>query len=90
MTPTIGRIVHVGYLPGTANLNELPCRAAIVTGDLTADTSNLPVTVFVPNRPPHAAYVALVGGWHDPRTCPRTSAVGANDGQRTDTEALTP
>lgn len=83
MTPTIGRIIHVGYLPGTSNTEALACRAAIVSGDLTHQ-GTLPVTVFVPNRPDTPAYVDINTGWHDPRSCPRQQAVGANDGQRVD------
>lgn len=81
MTPTIGRIVHVGYSLVLANGTDLPCRAAIVTGDLGTD-GQLPVTVFTPNRPPLAAYVDIYTGWHDPRSCPRIQQVGTNDGER--------
>lgn len=93
MTPTIGRIIHVGYDPSITNAGDLPCRAALVTGDVkqgfTPDKQSLPVTVFTPNRPPAPAYVDFATGWHDPRSCPRQQVVGSNDGQRSDPEPIT-
>ena len=82
MTPTIGRIVHVGYdLPNLTNATDLPCRAAIVTGDLS-HKGMLPVTVLPPFQKPYDAAVDINTGWHDPRSCPRIQQVGANDGEK--------
>lgn len=81
MTPTIGRIVHVGYDHGglaITNAGELPCRAAIVTGEL-AHNGELPVTVMPPFAVSYAGVVDIHTGWHDPRSCPRTAVVGVND-----------
>jgi hypothetical protein len=86
MTPTPGRILHVGYgLPGITNAETLPCRVAVVCGGLTA-ARTLPVTVYTmnPAAPVILAYVDLVNGWHDPRSCVFPWPQGDNDGERSD------
>lgn len=91
MTPTPGRILHVAYgdmLPGVAN--DLPCRVAVVSGGLIGDRVGklgmLPVSVFTMNAaaPVIAAYVDVVNGWHDPRSCTYAWPQGDNDGERSD------
>lgn len=89
MTPTPGRILHVGYgeLPGIQN--PLPCRVAVVSGGLTAQNT-LPVSVFTMNvgAPVIPQYVDAVNGWHDPRGCIFPWPQGANDGERSDPTPL--
>lgn len=86
MTPTPGRIVHVGYEAELPNVRTgLACRVAIVSGALTA-SSMLPVSILtmIAKGPVVPAYVDAVEGWHDPRSCPFPWPQGANDGERSD------
>lgn len=64
--PPTGTMIHVGYLPGITNADQLPCRAAVVTAPIR--DGELAVTVFPAHSIP---YVAKVTVWHSVEGCER-------------------
>jgi len=76
MVPTVGRIVHVGAVPG------IDCRAAIVNSldHLNENPATVYVSVFNPHNAISPVTNAVVdsNSWHDPKECPRILGIDAD------------